>query len=80
MEFFCFTSKIRVNRRFFAGGKKLELVRPSEMKRHLAQLFPQRKEPDGEEGLGSEGLEVILAETNKSRRLGERLKARIGGC
>ena len=50
------------------------------MKRHLAQLFPQRKEPDGEEGLGSEGLEVILAETNKSRRLGERLKARIGGC
>mgnify|MGYP000438791032 CR=1 FL=1 len=50
------------------------------MKRHLAQLFPQRKEPEGKEGLGSEGLEGTLAETNKSQRLGERLKAKVGGC
>jgi len=35
--------------------------------------LPQRKEPDGSWGL--EELEEILAVTNKSRRLGERLKA-----
>ena len=44
------------------------------------QFFAQRKEPEGREGLGLEGLEGILAETDKSQRLEERLKAKAGGC
>ena len=40
----------------------------------------QRKHPQGKEGLGLEGLEGILAETDKSLRLQERLKAKAGGC
>lgn len=50
------------------------------MKKHLAQYFSQRKEPEGKEGLGSEGLEGSLAEINKSRRLGECLKATSDEC
>ena len=44
------------------------------------QFFAQRKEPEGRERLGLEGLEGILAETDKSRRREERLKAKAGGC
>ena len=60
--------------------KNVELVTPSEMKGSVAQFFPQRKEQEGTEGLGLEGLEGILAETSKSRSLRERLKATTAGC
>ena len=48
------------------------------MQGQVAQFFPQRKEPQGSWGLAE--LEGSLAVTNKSRRLGERRKATIGGC
>jgi len=44
----------------------------------VAHFLPQRKEPEGSWGL--EELEVSLAVTSQSRRLGERLKATTGKC
>ena len=44
----------------------------------MAQFLPQWKEPGESWGLAE--LEESLAVTNKSRRLGERLKATTGKC
>ena len=46
----------------------------------VAQFFPQWKDPQGSWGLGLVELEGSLAETSKSRRLGQRLNATTGKC
>ena len=46
----------------------------------VAQFLPQRQEPEGSCGWGLVELEESLAETNKSRRLGDLLKATTGKC
>ena len=43
-----------------------------------AQFLPQRQEPEGSCEWGIVELEESLAETSKSRRLGDRLKATTG--
>ena len=48
------------------------------MQGQVAHFFPQRKDPQGSWGLGLVELEGSLAETSKSRRLGQRLKATTG--
>ena len=44
----------------------------------VAQFLPQRWEPEGSCGWGLVELEESLAETNKSHRFGDRLKATTG--
>ena len=64
-------------------GSRYREVREIEGSRNrdsiVAQFLPQGKESEGKEGLGLEGFEGILAETNKSRRIEERLKAITNG-
>ena len=50
------------------------------MQGQVAQFFSQRKDPQGSWGLGMVELQGSLAETSKSRRLGQRLKATTGKC
>ena len=54
------------------------MVRRCSMYWQVAQFLPQRYEPVGICGWGLVESEESLAETNKSRRLGDRLEATTG--
>ena len=79
---FSFTSEIKVDGTFFAGGKYVWLVSPSEMQWQVAKIFScNGKKSEGKERLGLVRFAGILAETIGSRRsIGKRLRTTICGC
>ena len=76
---FSFASQIRVNifRRY---KKKCIISKTAGNVRESSAVFCATERKESREGLALEGLEGILAETDKSQRLEERLKAKAGGC